>query len=90
MNSFKIRINNLYTEVDEKIHQQYTIDVIEDVMSRVKTLSEKTENSRKEIGYASYRVNMLLIVFNPAYELDIAILKNLAEILDEWFKSFKA
>lgn len=88
MNSFKIRINNLYTEVDEKIHQQYTIDVVEDVMRRIKNLSEKTEKNRKIVGFMSYRVNLLLLVFNPKLDKDLQILKSLGKILDDYHKSF--
>lgn len=73
-------------EVAHKINSAYTQIVIDLFQDRLDELLDEDEVTPDSIVALNYSVGILIEVFNPVYEKDIELLKELEVALDGWEK----
>lgn len=71
-------------KVYNKISMEYTQIVIDLLQDDLADLLDKEDVTPEDIGAFGYHVGCLLEVFNPIYDKDIQLLKDLESVLDEW------
>jgi hypothetical protein len=83
MKKYTEPINELISQVESKMPAQITIDFFQDF--QMEFLIDREEPiERDQIGAKAYDISVLLDVFDPKFEYDIAVFKKMYKILDEW------
>ena len=76
----KLKVIEVYNKIS-MVHTQLVIDLFQDDLT---DLIDKEDVTPEDIGAFGYHVGCLLEIFNPIYDKDIQLLKELESVLDEW------
>jgi hypothetical protein len=76
----KLKVIEVYNKIS-MVHTQIVIDLFQDDLT---DLLDKEDITPEDIGAFGYHVGCLIEVFNPIYDKDIQLLKEVDDALGEW------